>query len=116
MSDHDDDLYIVYIAPCLRDIARYTTTRSVFFNDLTTQDATLRKLQVMAESTQRLSTTLKVTAPDADWTGWSGFRNVLTHAYTTLDLDEIWDIIEQDVPRLKIVIDGIMQQRGLSLP
>ncbi len=43
----------------------------------TLQDAVLRNLQVLAESTQHLSDTVKATQPDVGWPEIGAFRNVL---------------------------------------
>ena len=41
----------------------------------------MRNLQIMAESTQRLSDAIKEAHPEVDWYKISGFRNVLVHGY-----------------------------------
>jgi len=43
----------------------------------TIQDAVLRNLQVIAESTQRLSEEIKATQPEIEWRRIAAFRNVL---------------------------------------
>lgn len=55
----------------------------------------------MAESTQRLTDTLKASAPQVGWRGIAAFRNVLTHNYLGVDLRQVWEIVERDVPVLK---------------
>ena len=52
----DDRVYLRHITECLARIALYTESgREEFFTDMKTQDAVLRNLQTMAESTQQLS-------------------------------------------------------------
>ncbi|HEX8829651.1 MAG TPA: DUF86 domain-containing protein [Longimicrobium sp.] len=55
----------------------------------------------MAESTQRLSHAVKAAHPAVEWRAISGFRNVIVHNYLGIDLEEIWKIVQQDVPTLK---------------
>ena len=51
----DDRLYLIHIRECMNRIERYTADgKEVFFTDPKTQDAVLRNLQTLAESTQRL--------------------------------------------------------------
>ena len=45
------------------------------------QDAVLRRLQTLAESSQRLSEEIKTSIPSIDWRNISGFRNILFHDY-----------------------------------
>lgn len=76
----DDRVYLKHIVRCITRIEEYTATgREGFLSSPIAQDATLRNLQTMAESTQRLSDHLKARYPDIDWRALSGFRNVLVH-------------------------------------
>ena len=68
----------------------------------------MRRLQTMAESTQRLSDDLKTSTIDIDWRALSGFRNVLVHDYLDgIDLNRIWDIVENYLPDLKQAVEAI---------
>jgi uncharacterized protein with HEPN domain len=50
------------------------------------QDAVIRNLQVLAESTKRLSDALKAAHPGTNWSAIAGFRNLLVHDYFSVDL------------------------------
>jgi uncharacterized protein with HEPN domain len=94
-----------HILDCIRRIEEDTTGGYEFF--LTSpihQDAVMRNLQIMAESTQRLSDELKATYPRVPWQAIAGFRNVLVHDYLGIDLDIVWDVVSRDVPHLKQAI------------
>ena len=69
------------------------------------QDAVVRNLQTLAESTQRLSASLKATEPDVPWDSIAGFRNVLVHNYLGIDLELVWNVVETDLPELKSAIE-----------
>lgn len=91
----DDGLYLDHIIECIDRVRIYTQDgRDAFMADQMIQDAAIRNLQIMAESTQRLSGALKVRHPDVDWVGISGFRNVLVHGYTDIKLDRVWSVVE----------------------
>ena len=52
----DDTLYLLHITECLGRIEQFISEgKEVFARDLKTQDAVIRNLQVLAESSQRLS-------------------------------------------------------------
>ena len=74
------------------------------------QDAVLRNLQTLAESTQRLSENFKGKHPEVDWYKISGFRNVLVHDYLGVDLEMVWKITERDLPNLKRSINEMLQE------
>jgi uncharacterized protein with HEPN domain len=98
----DDRLYLIHILESIARIEEYTAEgRAAFFADTRTQDAVLRNLQTMAESTQRLSTDLKSAHPEIDWRGISGLRNILVHDYLGINLVRIWEIVENDLRVLK---------------
>ncbi len=106
----DERLYLVHIQECIERIQRYTAEgKEAFLADDKTQDAVLRNLQTLAESSQLLSDSTKAKAPTIDWRGISGFRNVLVHEYLGVDLKRVWDVIEQDVPALKREVEELLR-------
>ncbi len=72
------------------------------------QDAVLRRLQVMAESTQRLSEEMKHAHAEVDWKNIAGFRNLLVHDYFGVDLDRCWTVVESNLPGLKTAIAAML--------
>ena len=98
----DDRLYLIHITECIERVREYTSAgRSVFMTSHITQDAVVRNLQTMAESTQRLSDAVKDAHPEIDWSGIMGFRNVLTHGYLGLDPERVWNIVEHELSALE---------------
>ncbi|RJQ54782.1 MAG: DUF86 domain-containing protein [Actinobacteria bacterium] len=107
----DDRLYLVHIQECIERIERYTADgKDAFFADEKTQDAVLRNLQTLAESSQLLADSVKAEAPAIDWRGIAGFRNVLVHEYLGVDLKRVWDVVEQDLPALRREIDALLRR------
>ncbi len=83
----DDRIYLQHILESLDAIIGYASEgRSRFLADRKTQKATLRELQELAESAQRLSSALKGRHPDMPWRAIAGFRNVLVHDYLGINL------------------------------
>ncbi|HBG26106.1 MAG: hypothetical protein A2Y10_00500 [Planctomycetes bacterium GWF2_41_51] len=107
----DNKLYLIHIMECIEHIESYTENvdKEGFLKSSLIQDAVIRNLQVMAESTQRLSETSKQTQPQIDWFRISGFRNVLVHDYMGVDLDKVWNILIKEIPPLKTAIKAMMQ-------
>jgi len=63
----DDTVYLHHVLECIRRIAEDVAEgRERFMESHTLQDAVLRNLQVMAESTQRLSEAAKATQPEVE--------------------------------------------------
>lgn len=105
----DDRVYLGHILRCISRIEEYVSGGAeVFASSYMVQDAVLRNLQTMAESTQRLSQDLKMQRPDVDWTALGGLRNVLVHAYLGVDLDQIQRAIERDMPGLRAACEYLL--------
>ena len=73
-----------------------------------TQDAVLRNLHTLSESTQHLSDPLKERYPQVPWRSISAFRNVVVHAYLNISIEQIWTIIERDLPPMQQQVARIM--------
>ena len=98
----DDNLYLVHILECIDRIQQYTASGYESFRDQTLiQDAVLRNLHTLSESTQRVSDAVKTAHPEVGWRGIARFRNVVVHGYLGIDLARIWDIVQNDLPNLK---------------
>jgi len=98
----DDRFYLRYILECIRRIEEDTASGiEPFRGSRTAQDAVVRNLQVLAESTQRLSDDLKARWPQVEWARIAAFRNVLVHDYLGLDMERIWLVTQPEVPELE---------------
>ena len=107
----DERLYLIHIKEAIEWIEDFTKDgREFFFVDRKTQDAVLRNLQTLSESTQQLSPSIKDSHPGTDWQAISGFRNVVVHDYLGIDLEQVWDIVSADLPGLKREILKILDE------
>ena len=106
----DDKLYLIHISECIEHIESYVSRmdKKAFMTSTLVQDAVVRNLQVMAESTQRLSDRAKNTHPEIDWYRIAGFRNILVHDYLGIDMETIWNIVEKEIPALKATVRVMM--------
>jgi len=102
----DDRVYLEHIGESIRKVQDFTASgREAFFHSTLVQDATLRNLQTMAGSTQKLSPEFKARHPNVAWGQLAGFRNRLTHDYLSgIDLEQVWDAIQNTLPDLKHVV------------
>jgi uncharacterized protein with HEPN domain len=113
VTNHDDLLYLTYINEAAARIKRSAISRGrrALSEDDELRDATIYRLQTLAESTQRLSRALKAAHPDIPWDDIAGFRNRAVHGYLGINLDIVWDIIEHDLPNLARVANAELAQR-----
>lgn len=104
----EDLVYVEHVLDCIAHIESYTGgTKSIFTGSKMVQDAVVRNLQVMSESTQRLSDAVKKKHPEIDWRGLAGFRNILAHGYLGLDSEKVWELIETRLAALRTAMQSI---------
>ena len=104
-----DVAYLHHIAECIRRIEEDVAGgREKFLASHTLQDAVLRNLQTMSESTERLSDDLKATHIEIEWKRIAAFRNLLVHNYLGIDLEQVWDITQGDLRELKQAVAAMV--------
>ncbi|MBI5669606.1 MAG: DUF86 domain-containing protein [Chloroflexi bacterium] len=107
----DERLYMIHISECIAAIEEYAAPGyDEFVQSTKTQDAIIRRLQIMGESTMRLSDERKAAFPQVNWSRIRGFRNIVVHDYLDIDLDIVWNIIQNYLPPLKAAVETMLQQ------
>lgn len=64
-------------------------------------DATVRKVELLGEAARHVPEDVRRLAPDIDWPKIVGIRNILIHAYFSVDNEILWDIVQNRVGPLK---------------
>ncbi|MFM8307214.1 MAG: DUF86 domain-containing protein, partial [Microcystis aeruginosa] len=77
-------------------------------SDLRTQSAILYQITIMGEATKRLSPGFRKQHPEIPWREMAGMRDVIVHKYDQLDLDVVWDIVENKLTELLKVIAPLL--------
>ena len=101
----------------LRDLLLYVTDveaftadgRDFFMQDRKTQASVIRSYEVIGEIVKRLPNEILDKQPQIDWRRVKGFRDFLIHNYGSIDLDAVWDAVEQQ-PQLKQAVVMLIQQ------
>ncbi|MDX5445751.1 MAG: DUF86 domain-containing protein [Zoogloeaceae bacterium] len=100
-----DRVYLRHMLECIARIDEYVGgDEERFRTSRLVQDAVLRNLQTMAESSQRLSSDTKDGEPGIPWRAISGFRNILVHDYLGVDVDAIWQVVGTELPPLRAAL------------
>jgi len=102
MSDRSPELLIDDILESAAKIKRYTSGMSFkqFESDEKTVDAVIRNFEIIGEAAGRLTDDFKAANVQIDWRKIRGFRNRVVHAYFGVDLDIVWNIIQNYLDEL----------------
>jgi uncharacterized protein with HEPN domain len=77
------------------------------YEDNKSFDAVLMNFIVIGEMAEKLSEDFKEKNNHIDWFNIKGFRNIIAHNYFGIDAEEIWQITQNDIPKLKSQIKKI---------
>ncbi len=103
MSVRPVDLLLVDIWEAIEKIEQYTDKldHDSFIVDDKTLDAVVRNLEVIGEASNRLPEDFKSQHGDLEWRRIVGLRHRIVHDYFGIDLEIIWQILQEDLPTFK---------------
>jgi uncharacterized protein with HEPN domain len=105
-------LYLEDILVSGAKVLRYTQgiTCEDFVADEKTYDAVIRNLQIIGEAVKNIPAEIRNKYPEVEWRKIAGLRDILAHAYFSLEDETLWDIIENKVYPLIGQIEFILQE------
>lgn len=101
-----------------RKISRFSSGFSdadMLFQDEKTFDAVLMNFVVIGEAVARLTKEITEVYQDVPWAKIKDFRNIIAHNYFGVDAEEVWQIIQNNLPELKQYIQEIFNAEGEKL-
>jgi len=98
----DFEVYLEDIRQAIGKIQSYTVglTRNAFDQDDRTIDAVIRNLQIIGEAAKAIPDSIRAGYPNVEWKKIAGLRDILAHQYFEVDLDIIWDVLQNKLPEL----------------
>lgn len=99
-----DRANLLSVLDAIQKIQTYTGTiasADVFYRTAVVFDATLMNFVVIGEMVDRISDQLKAAFPAVDWQKIKDFRNLVAHDYLGIDAEEVWQIVQTDLPPLR---------------
>lgn len=102
---------LIDIANAIRRILRYTNEIDKLQLELNDEklSAILYQITIIGEATKRISPDFRSQHPAIPWREMAGMRDVIVHEYDQLDLDIIWDVIENKLPELAYLFDSLLE-------
>ena len=113
MSDKDRPNLLAMLE-AIGQIQLYTaevTNADQFLENRIVFDATLMNFLVLGEVSIRISEVVKAQHSDVQWAKIKGFRNLIAHEYLGIDAEEVWQIVQEDIPELRRSIQHMLDTR-----
>lgn len=103
----DDTLYLRHIQESINLILSYVDNILFedFILDFGKQDAVLRRLEIIGEAVKHLSSEYKEFRPQVPWRSIAGMRDILSHDYFEVDLEQVWNTVKKDLLPFKHEIE-----------
>lgn len=111
MSKRSEKAYLLDIQEAIKRTLSYISglDYSSFARDYKTQDAVIRNLEIIGEATKSLSTDTRLRYSDVPWKSMAGIRDKLIHDYFGVNIDIIWYVCVDELPKVAVSIEKILQ-------
>ena len=98
----DDAAYLLDMLVATRDAVNLADGLAYdsYLGDRRHQLAILKAVEIVGEAASRVSAETRELHPDIPWREIVGMRNRLVHAYFDIDLQVVWDPVQDDLPDL----------------
>jgi|SRR3989344_620036 len=99
----DIDLFIEDIINSIKNIEEFSKNlnKEKFSKDKLRQSAIIRQLEIIGEAVKNIPSNFREKYPQIAWKDIAGFRDILSHSYFGINLERVWNIIINDLPKLK---------------
>jgi len=83
-------------------------SRADFDSDRLLELALVRLMEIIGEAANRVSSEYQTRYSSIPWSQIVSLRNRLIHGYDAIDMDILWQILKQDLPRLIKELEKIL--------
>lgn len=106
----DVRVYLQDILDCIAKVDEYTAEmdETVFLQNSQVQDAVIRRVEIIGEAVKHIPKRLRDKYPSIPWRQIAGSRDVVIHDYPGVSLRDIWKIVRDDLPTLKLNVQHIL--------
>jgi len=71
-------------------------------------DAVVRNLEVIGEASKKLPDQVLAEMPEIEWRKVIGLRDVIAHGYFGLNVDVLWDVVQNRIPALRTAVTRVL--------
>ena len=101
MQKHDK-IRFMHMLDAIEEARSFVKNRSreSLDNDRQLVLALIKDIEIVGEAASRISDEAQSASPEIPWASIIGMRNRLIHAYFDINLDILWQTVNQDLPKL----------------
>lgn len=112
MKNNRDEKLLNKIFEEITDIECFTDgiTENEFMRNKEKQKAVCLSFQNIGEYVKNISKELKDVYYDVEWAEIYSFRNIVAHEYSKIKMSEVWQMIKEDLPYLRVDIEKILRK------
>ena len=106
------NLYLQDIWESILAIEEYAQglSKEAFGENRQSQDAIIRRFEVLGEAVKNISEDYKNKHPEIPWKEMAGMRDILIHEYFGVNIDRVWETIKKDLPPLKKNLSNLINK------
>jgi len=106
--------YLNDIREAIHRILTYTAglTYQQFMEDIKTQDAVVRNLEIIGEATKNLSVNIRKSHSKVPWKELMGMRDKMIHHYFGINYEIVWTIAKEELAGLLPQIERILAKEN----
>ena len=111
MREKNDKAFVEHILDSINAIEEFSKdiTKNQLRANRLRQSAIVREIEIIGEAAKNISAGLKNKHAEVEWKNIIGTRDKMIHHYFGVDLNIVWDIVRNDIPRLKKQIKNILE-------
>lgn len=68
----------------------------------------VKHIEIIGEAVYMLTREFRTAHPEVEWEAIEGMRHVLVHGYYTIRPEQVWQVVEVDIPTLKPHIEALL--------
>lgn len=112
-SAESDELYLRHIVESSLEIVLYSKgmRKKDFLKDHKTQDAMIRRFEIIGEATKKLTEKTRREEASIPWKRIAGMRDRLIHDYFSVDLDLVWQTAKTGLPPLIKAVNRLLEKQ-----
>ena len=106
----DDEVRLRHMLDAAREAASFARCRER--GDLETDRqlvlSLVKDVEIVGEAASQVTESFRARTPEIDWQRIIAMRNRLVHAYFSINLDIVWQTVQEDIPVLITQLERIV--------